>query len=98
VTLAKAKSVARFALEHRLATLAPLTEYVEAGVLLSLGTSLSTQRRGAARYVSRILSGSAPGDLPVENAQPKLVINEKTLQSLRLPLPVSFQVRIDEVL
>lgn len=98
VTLAKAKTIARFALEHRLATLAPLTDYVEAGVLLSLGTSLSTQRRGAARYVSRILSGSAPGDLPVENAQPKLVINEKTLQSLRLPLPVSFQVRIDEVL
>jgi ABC-type uncharacterized transport system substrate-binding protein len=48
--------------------------------------------------VSRILSGWAPGDLPVENSQPKLVINEKTLQSLRLRLPVSFQVRIDEVL
>ena len=97
VILASAKSIARFALERRLATLAPLSDYVEAGVLLSLGTSLATQRRGAARYVSKILAGAAPADLAVENSQPKLVINEKTLQSLRLPLPISVQVRVDEV-
>jgi len=55
VTLANARSIADFALKQRLPTVAPLREYVEAGVLLSYGPSLAVQRRRAAYYVDRIL-------------------------------------------
>jgi len=97
VSMEKAETIARFASNIRIPTLAPLTEYVQAGALLSFGTSLSTQRRSAARYVSKILQGTSPGNLAIENLQPKLVINEKTLQGLGLSAPVSLQVRVDEV-
>lgn len=97
VSMAKAETIARVASTTGIPTLAPLTEYVRAGALLSFGTSLSTQRRSAARYISKILQGTPPGDLAIENSQPKLVINEKTLRGLGLTAPMSLQVRVDEV-
>jgi len=97
VSMAKAETIARSALKIGIPTLAPLSEYVRAGVLLSFGTSLSAQRRSAARYISKLLQGTLPGDLAIENSQPKLVINAETLQGLGLTAPVSLQVRVDEV-
>jgi putative ABC transport system substrate-binding protein len=97
ISMAKAETIARFASNIGIPTLAPLTEYVQAGVLLSFGPSLSTQRRSAARYISKILQGTPPSDLAIENSQPKLVINGKTLQGLGLTAPMSLQVRVDEV-
>jgi len=64
VTLANAKLIADFALKHRLPSVAPLREYVEAGALISLGTSLPTQRRHAAYYVDKILKGAKPENGP----------------------------------
>ena len=98
-SLAKAGAIANFALTRKLATVAPIREYVQAGSLMSFGASMPTQRRRAAHYIGRILQGARPADLPVELSQPELVINLSTARTLGLAqLPASLMVRADEVI
>jgi putative ABC transport system substrate-binding protein len=99
VSLANAKAIADLALKLRLPTLAPLREYVLAGGLMSLGTSLSAQRRRTAHYVDKILKGAKPANLPVERpTQFDLVINLSTAKALGLIPPASFLVLADELI
>jgi len=54
--------------------------------------------RGAARFVDRVLKGSKPSDLPVEQAtKVELVINLKTAQSLGVTIPPPVLLRADDV-
>jgi len=74
-------------------------ESVEAGGLISYGTDFADQFRRAGDYVDKILRGSKPGDLPVE--QPTkfdLVINLITAKALGLTISESFLLRADEVI
>jgi putative tryptophan/tyrosine transport system substrate-binding protein len=83
----------------RLPTMYGLREYVEAGGLVSYGPSIPDQYRRAADYVDKILRGTKPGDIPVE--QPTkfdLVINATTAKALGLTIPESFLLRADEVI
>jgi putative tryptophan/tyrosine transport system substrate-binding protein len=83
----------------RLPTMYGLLEYVEAGGLVSYGPSIPDQYRRAADYVDKILRGTKPGDIPVE--QPTkfdLVINATTAKALGLTIPESFLLRADEVI
>ncbi len=76
-----------------------LREFVEAGGLMAYGPSLPDLFRRAAYYVDRILKGTKPGDLPVE--QPvkfELVINLKTTKTLGLSLPPSLLFQANEVI
>ena len=89
----------RFALKHRLPSVAPLREYVEAGALISLGTSLPTQRRRAAYYVDKILKGAKPENLPVERpTQFDLVINATSAKAIGVTIPPTLIVLADEVI
>ena len=98
-TLANARSIAEFALKHRLPTVSPLREYVVAGGLISYGPSLAAQRRRAAYYVDRILKGDKPAHLPVEQpTQFDLVVNATTAKSLGLALPATLVMLADEVI
>jgi len=97
-TLASARSIADFALKHRLPTVAPLREYVDAGALLSYGPSLAAQRRRAAYYVDRILKGAKPAGLPVEQpTQFDLVVNVTTAKRLGIALPPMIAGLADDV-
>jgi putative ABC transport system substrate-binding protein len=83
----------------RLPTMYGLREYVEAGGLVSYGPSMPDQYRRAADYVDRVLRGTKPGDIPVE--QPTkfdLIINLTTAKALGLTIPESFLLRADEVI
>jgi putative tryptophan/tyrosine transport system substrate-binding protein len=99
VTLANAKPIADLALKLRLPSLAPLREYVQAGGLLSFGTSLSAHRRRAAYYVDKILKGTKPADLPVERPTLfELIVNLTTAKTLGLVLPAVLTVAADELI
>jgi ABC-type uncharacterized transport system substrate-binding protein len=74
-------------------------EFVEAGGLLSYGPSFSALFQRAATYVDKILNGTKPSDLPVEQPSKfELVINLKTAQALGLTMPPSLLLLADEVL
>jgi putative ABC transport system substrate-binding protein len=99
VTLAKAGTLADFALKHRLPIVAPLREYVEAGAFMSFGMSLSAHRRRAAYYVDKVLKGTKPSDIPVE--QPELfewVMNLRTAKALGVVVPGTFLLLADELI
>jgi putative ABC transport system substrate-binding protein len=87
------------ALAGRLPTMHNFREYVEAGGLMSYGPNLPDQFRHAADFVDKILRGTKPADIPVE--QPTrfdLVINLTTAKALGLTIPESFLLRADEVI
>ena len=91
--------VAELALKHRLPTIHALSEYAQAGLLITYGANLADLFRRAAGYVDRIIKGAKPSDLPVE--QPTkfdLVINLRTAKSLWITIPQSLLLRADEVI
>jgi len=98
VTLEHARAIADFALKRRLPTVTPLKEYVQAGALLSYGTSLPAHRRRAAHYVDKILKGTKPASLPVERPTLfELIVNVKTANALGLTLPPALVMLADDV-
>lgn len=99
VTLANARPIADFALNHRLPTVAPLREYVQAGGFMSFGMNLPAHRRRAAYYVDKILRGTKPSDIPVEQTSIfEWVVNMRTANSLGIEVPGTFLVLLDELI
>ncbi len=87
------------ALAARLPTMQAAREYVEAGGLVSYGPNFPDLFRRAADFVDKILRGTKPADIPVE--QPRkfdLAINLTTAKALGLTIPEAFLLRANEVL
>jgi putative ABC transport system substrate-binding protein len=93
------RQILDFAAKDHLPVVSQEKEIVAAGALLSYGADLSDLLRQGALYVHKILQGSRPADLPIE--QPthfKLVINLKTARALGLDVPPTLLALADEVI
>jgi putative ABC transport system substrate-binding protein len=91
--------VIEFLLKNRIPGMFQLRRNVVEGGLMSYGTSLPDLYRRGARYVDKILHGTSPGELPIE--QPVsfgLVVNLKTARAIGLEIPAALLARADEVI
>jgi len=91
--------VAILAVGARLPTMYSIREPIETGGLIYYGPNFADLNRRAADFVDKILRGTKPGDIPVE--QPTkfdLVINLSTAKALGLTIPEAFLLRADEVI
>src|SRR5262245_17308676 len=99
MTFVHRKQIADLAKKHRLPSVAYVREFADAGGLLTYGADLAAMYRRAAYYVDRIVKGTKPADLPVE--QPTkflLVINHRTAKMLGLTVPPSLLLQADQVI
>ena len=91
--------IAELGLKNRLPVMPLYALIVEAGGLMSYGTNLPDLFRRAAVFVDKILRGTNPADLPVEQPTKfELFINLKTAKTLGLTIPQTLLLRADEVI
>lgn len=99
IPFAQRARLADLAAKHRLPTMNGLTEYTEAGGLVSYWPDGAEMFRRAASYVHRILNGARPGDLPIEQpTKLQLLINLKTAKALGVRIPPAVLARADKVI
>jgi putative ABC transport system substrate-binding protein len=99
VASAHRKKIAEFAIKSRLPAIYEQGAAVEAGGLMSYGVSFTDLDRRAARYVDRILKGSKPADLPVEQPTKfEFVISLKAAKQIGLTIPPNVLARADKVI
>ena len=92
-------TITRFASGVRLPVISGEKPFADAGGLMTYGANYADQMRRAAGYVDKILKGTKPGDLPIE--QPTkfdLVINMKTAKALDITVPSPILLRADQLI
>jgi putative ABC transport system substrate-binding protein len=90
--------LAELCLAHRLPAMFGFREHVEAGGLASYGVDIRDHVVRAAGYVDRVLRGTKPAELPVEQARKfELAINIKTAKALGVTIPQALLLRADKV-
>ena len=93
------RQVGDFTTQHRLPMMAGGREFVEAGGLMSYGVKPRDLYEHLAVYVDKILKGSKPADLPVEQPTKfELVINLKTAKAMGLTLSPTLLFQANEVI
>jgi putative ABC transport system substrate-binding protein len=93
------KRIADLAIKNRLPSMSEGSHYVEAGGLMSYATDDAANFRRAAYFVDKILKGTKPADLPVEQPTKfEFVINLKTAKQIDLTIPPNVLVRADKVI
>jgi putative ABC transport system substrate-binding protein len=91
--------ITTLALSARLPTMLSYGDYVAAGGLMSYGPNYANLFRQAADMVDKILRGTKPGDIPVEQPSKfELVINLETAKAVGLAIPPSLLAAADEVI
>ena len=95
----KADMIVELAARHKILTIYPSREFVEAGGLISYGVNYPDLYYRSATLIDKIFKGAKPGDLPVE--QPvkfELIVNLKTANALGLTMPPAILATADEVI
>jgi putative tryptophan/tyrosine transport system substrate-binding protein len=91
--------ISTLALTMRLPTIYNSSEYVELGGLMSYGPNFMDMFRRAAELVDKVLRGTKPGDIPVEQPTKfEFAINLTTARALGLEVPPTLLARADEVI
>jgi putative ABC transport system substrate-binding protein len=97
--LTRGKLIIELAARYQLPAVFPFRFHAQDGGLVSYGIDQIDQWRSAATYVDRILRGTNPRDLPVQQpTKYELVINLKTAKALGLDVPPTLLARADEVI
>ena len=97
--MAHRKEIAEFSAKSRIPSMSGWSEFVEAGGLMTYGPNLLDSLRRVAVFVDKILKGTKPADLPVEQPTKfELVINLKTAKQLGLTIPPDVLARADRVI
>jgi putative ABC transport system substrate-binding protein len=87
------------ATKNQLPAMYPNSEYVETGGLMSYSADIVTMFRRSAVYVDKILKGTKPADLPVEQPTTfELIINLKAAKQIGLTIPPNVLARADKVI
>jgi putative ABC transport system substrate-binding protein len=82
------RRILKLAADHRMPAVGHRSYFADLGALLAYSTDLNEQMRQSARLVDKILKGTRPGDIPVEQpTKTELVINLRTARSLGLTIP-----------
>jgi putative ABC transport system substrate-binding protein len=93
------KPIVTLALDARLPTIFGNRDFVQAGALMSYGPNYPALFQRAADFVDKILRGTKPGEIPVEQPTKfELVVNLKTAKALGLTVPDKIQALADEVI
>ena len=94
-----ADTIANLAIKYRLPSASVLRSFADAGGLLSYGADIPHMYRRSAAFVHKILQGTKPADLPVEQPTKfELVINLQTAKAIGVEVPLFLQQRADEVI
>jgi putative ABC transport system substrate-binding protein len=98
-TLTHRDLIIALASQHKLPAVYPFRSFADSGGLLSYGTDVTDVLRRVADYIDRILRGTKPGELPVQQpTKYELVINLKTSTALGLTVPPTLRALADEVI
>ena len=99
VLLGEREKIVAFLAEARIPAIYPFRDYADAGGLMFYGADISALFEQSASYIDRILKGTHPGNLPVQQASAfNFIINTKAANALGLTIPPTLLARADEVI
>ena len=93
------KRIAELAARSRLPSMYHSSEFADAGGLMTYGVDRADMYRRSATFVDKILKGTKPADLPVEQPTKfELVVNMKTAKALGIAVPQTILIRVDRMI
>lgn len=95
---AQRRALAALSREHRLPSMSVRREYAEAGCLMAYGAPIRENYRQAAAYVSRVLNGAKPADLPVDEPEEfDFIVNLATAEAMGITIPNSLLAQAETI-